>query len=162
MEKERLEMTGYDYLTIPSKNGNEMIIDYEDENLCFKCTDYHKNNVFYILRNNQMYVPMKFMFKEIKKHDRFCYLNTNQFGTKFEWISDGEIPDIQNKMIIIETFDGFRVQFIKNPYNNKEKRDCTVRFSLTKSNDLNIANAFDKMVNGMINISAINESIIRK
>ena len=135
-------------IMIPSRNGNSIIVHYEGSDLCISCTDYDKSNVFYVVKSNPMYMPMKLLFREIKKNDKLCYLNSNKFGTKFEWISDERRNLIKNRLVIIETIDGFRVQFINN---SKDMSNCTVRFSLVNSNDENIVKAFDNIVSGMMN-----------
>ena len=118
---DNVESKYYSNIIIPSNKGNSLVISYEGSDLCLRCIDYEKGNVFYVLRDNQMYIPMKMLFKELRKNDKFCYVNKKELGTKFEWISDGHNYASQNRLVIIETHEGFRIQFLKNPYNDNEK-----------------------------------------
>ena len=65
--------------------------------------------------------------------------------SKFEWISDDMLPGTQNRLVIIETLDGYSIRFVKNK--NNLQNNCLVKFSLTRSNNQKIANAFDEMIN---------------
>ena len=71
----------------------------------------------------------------------------NEHGNIFEWISDSYgIPGLQNRLIISQKHDRFKIHFVKGKYNSLDNNDkCSVRFSLYDSNNKNIAKAFDDM-----------------
>ena len=157
MEKYVLDDKYNNCIMIPGKNDNSLVINYDISDVCLSCTGYDNSNVFYITRSDQLYIPMKMLFRDIRKSDKLCYLSNNGLGTKFEWLSDGCKYAIQNRLVIIETSDGFRIQFIKNP-NNKAEKDCTIRFSLIKSNNIDIAKSFDKFATGLMNMLSMNNN----
>ena len=138
-------MGNYNFVTeiASGDENNHFDVFYEDDNLCFLYENYQPDNSFYIFKDNVLYLPMKNLFKQIRKHDKFCYVSRNKLMTKFEWISDGNILDATNRLLIVETIDGYRIQFVKRINNNIP---CIVKFSLTNSKNQNITNAVDEMV----------------
>ncbi len=144
----------YNYVTEISTGDEDKHIDvyYENDNLCFDYGNYQSNNSFYIFKDNVLYLPLKDLFRQIRAYDKFCYLSRNKLLTKFEWLSDGSMLDAANRLIIVETIEGYRIQFVKRI--NDSKR-CLVKFSLTNSRDQNIAHAFDEMVIRSIQLNKV-------
>ena len=132
-------------ITMKNEDGSTCTIYYDDDNLCFRCDNYKKDESFYILKNKKLYSQMKYLFQQIKSYDKLCYVSRNKLMSKFEWISDDMLPGTQNRLVIIETLDGYSIRFVKNK--NNLQNNCLVKFSLTRSNNQKIANAFDEMIN---------------
>ena len=132
-------------ITMKNEDGSICTIYYDNDNLCFRCDNYKKDESFYILKNKELYSQMKYLFQQIKSYDKLCYVSRNKLMSKFEWISDDMLPGTQNRLVIIETLDGYSIRFVKNK--NNLQNNCLVKFSLTRSNNQKIANAFDEMIN---------------
>lgn len=135
-------------LTVGDKD-NQFDIYYDGDDLCFNLLNYKSNNAFYILRDNAMYMPMREMFKKIKAYDKFRYVSSNDNSTKFEWVSDGKLNEVPNRLVMIETMDGYRIEFVKG---NTDKKNCLVKFSLENSRDQAITNIVDEMVVNAISV----------
>ena len=144
--KRSFDFENYSGITLLSGDRSSFIIYYDDnDNLCFRCDNYEKDESFYILKNKELYSQMKYLFQQIKSYDKLCYVSRNKLMSKFEWISDDMLPGTQNRLVIIETLDGYSIRFVKNK--NNSQNNCLVKFSLIKSNNQKIANAFDEMIN---------------
>ena len=144
-------------ITMKNEDGSICTIYYDNDNLCFRCDNYKKDESFYILKNKELYSQMRYLFQQIKSYDKLCYVSRNKLMSKFEWISDDMLPGTQNRLIIIETIDGYSIRFVKNKNNNQ--KSCLVKFSLTKSNNQKIANAFDEMINNAFGSLLVNKTI---
>ena len=130
-------------VTLENDSGSKLKMYYNGNNFCLENENYKIGNIFTISKNNELYEPINNMFYRIKEYDRFRHMRSINGETKFEWFSD----DIsRNRLVIAKKEFGYWIVFLKNRNNYLESaNNCKINFSLTNSNNQNIAKLFDGM-----------------
>ena len=131
------------YVTLQTDRGNRLSMYYDNNDLCIENKDFLSCNIYDINKKNELYEPFHNMFTKLKQYDKFRHVSKTANEARFEWISD----DVSmNRLVILEKHDCYWIVFLKNKNNlNESNNTCTVRFSLTNSNDIEIAKLFDEM-----------------
>ena len=140
-------------ISFQERNASKLYIYYEGSELCFAIDNYDFNNAYVITHDSELYMPMKNLFKRLKKIDGMRYLTSCVYGDKFEWVSEGMgIPEIQNRLVIQEQKNKFMLSFIKNKYNVFDsKKMCSVHFAMINSKNKNVAQSFNELFINLYN-----------
>ena len=130
-------------LSFSEFGDNNLYMYYDGEELCLAIDHYTKSHDFHVTHENDLYVPIKRLFNDLRGTD---VLRTGE-GNKFEWVSEGYgMPEGQNRLVIRELNGMYLLNFMKSKYNSTDKKNvCSICFSQTDSKNKDVARAFNKM-----------------
>ena len=133
------------YILIRNQFNDILKIYYEDDSLYFMVENHKDDNCFYITTKNDLYEPLKELFLNLRRNDTLHFKSLGRIGNRFEWIGEGKgIPEMQDRLVIEQRFDLFKIHLVKNKFNSS-KKNSKVGFSLNNSNFPEIAKSFDDM-----------------